>query len=202
MKRSRLEQTANVSNRPVGIEEEFLLFRQDAAELLDAGAPVVAAAERAATDDDAQFEKELKAAQTELATRPGTDLGAVAEELAQRRSELVAAAGERGARVVASGTSPVGDRTRTTPNARYRAMALERGKDRFADAAAGAGDEDVEGLGHGARISAGAGKGKPKRQNLSVKPTRHAELDSASMNTDCENRPAGCSWILTFVRMT
>jgi len=123
MKRSRLEQTANVSNRQVGIEEEFLLFRHDAAELLDAGPPVVAAAERAAPDDDAQFDKELKAAQTELATQPATDLAAVADELAQRRGELVAAAAGRGARVVASGTSPVGDRTATTPNARYREMA-------------------------------------------------------------------------------
>jgi carboxylate-amine ligase len=106
----------------VGIEEEFLLFRQDAPQLLDAGPPVVAAAERAATGD-AQFEKELKAAQTELATQPGTDLAALAAELAERRSELATAAAGRGARVVASGTSPVGDRTRTTEDDRYRDMA-------------------------------------------------------------------------------
>jgi len=112
-----------VNNRRVGIEEEFLLFRRDAAELLDAGPPVVEAAERAAPDEDAQFDKELKAAQTELATQPATDLAAVADELARRRAELVEAAAERGARVVASGTSPVGDHTRTTPNARYREMA-------------------------------------------------------------------------------
>ena len=110
-------------SRPVGIEEEFLLFETDAAQLLDAGPGVVAAAERAAPDDDAQFDKELKAAQTELATQPGTDLATVADELAERRSELVAAAAGRGARLVASGTSPVGDHTRTTPNERYQAMA-------------------------------------------------------------------------------
>jgi len=33
-------------------------------------------------------------------------------------------------------------------------------------------------------------------------PSRHAELDSASMNTVCENSRIPCSWILTFVRMT
>lgn len=108
--------------RQIGIEEEFLLFRQDEPELMDAGPPVVAAAERA-TPDDAQFDKELKAAQTEIATQPGTDLDAVAAELAQRRAELMAAASGRGARVIASGTSPVGDRTATTPNERYREMA-------------------------------------------------------------------------------
>ena len=111
-----------MSSRPVGIEEEFLLFGRDAPRLLDAGPPVVADADRHSSDD-AQFEKELKAAQAELATQPATDLGAVAAELAQRRDELVAAAAHRGARLVASGSSPVGDRTATTRDARYREMA-------------------------------------------------------------------------------
>jgi len=111
-----------VTTRQIGIEEEFLLFRQDAPELVDAGPPVVAAADRA-TPDDAQFDKELKAAQTELATQPGTDLDEVAAELTRRRADLVAAAAGREARVIASGTSPVGDRTATTPNDRYREMA-------------------------------------------------------------------------------
>ena len=117
------EQTAGVSTRGIGIEEEFLLFRRDAPRLLDAGPEVVAAAEEAADDDDAQFEKELKAAQAELATGPGTDLDDVAAELTERRGELVRAAAERGGRVVASGTSPVGDASPTTPNDRYRDMA-------------------------------------------------------------------------------
>ncbi|HVU90941.1 MAG TPA: YbdK family carboxylate-amine ligase, partial [Jatrophihabitans sp.] len=108
--------------RDLGIEEEFLLFRRDAPVLAGIGPRVVAAAERAA-DDDAQFEKELKVAQAELATGPGADLDAVAAELAERRRELVDAAAQRGARVVAAGTSPVGDRTRRTDDDRYAAMA-------------------------------------------------------------------------------
>jgi carboxylate-amine ligase len=115
-----------VKIRELGIEEEFLLFRADAALLADVGPHVVAAAERAA-DDEAQFEKELKAAQAELATRPGADLDAVARELAERRGELVAAAAARDVRVVAAGTSPVGDRSDTTRDARYAVMAATFG---------------------------------------------------------------------------
>jgi len=111
-----------VKIRLVGVEEEFLLFRQDVPELAGSGPGVVAAAARSA-DEDAQFEKELKVAQAELATQPDTDLDRLAAELAERRAELVAAATDRGARVVAAGTSPVGDRAETTPNDRYREMA-------------------------------------------------------------------------------
>lgn len=107
--------------RNLGIEEEFLLFRADAPELVDEGPRVVASAERAAAGD-AQFEKELKAAQAELATQPGTDLAALFDELVERRAELSRAAAERGARLVASGTSPADDRTATTENDRYRQM--------------------------------------------------------------------------------
>jgi carboxylate-amine ligase len=111
-----------VTARKIGIEEEFLLFRVDAPELLDVGPRVVAAAARRADDERAQFEKELKAAQAELATSPDTDLGDIGTELAVRRAELVAAAAEREARVVASGTSPVTDSSATTHNDRYRRM--------------------------------------------------------------------------------
>lgn len=111
-----------MSARRIGIEEEFLLFEQDEPQLAGVGPRVVADAERSA-EDDAQFEKELKTAQAELATQPGTDLDAIAAELSERRAELVVAATQRGARVVASGTSPVGDDTATTPNDRYRDMA-------------------------------------------------------------------------------
>jgi glutamate---cysteine ligase / carboxylate-amine ligase len=110
-----------VKIRSLGIEEEFLLFRRDAPQLFDVGPRVVASAERAAAGD-AQFEKELKAAQAELATQPATDLAALAAELAERRGELARAATERGARLVAAGTSPADDRTATTENDRYQEM--------------------------------------------------------------------------------
>jgi carboxylate-amine ligase len=111
-----------VTIRKIGIEEEFLVFEQDAPRLSGLGPRVVEDAHEGA-DDDAQFEKELKQAQAELATRPETDLDRVAAELDARRRELAAAAAERGVRLVASGTSPVSDATGTTDDDRYREMA-------------------------------------------------------------------------------
>ena len=106
--------------RQVGVEEEFLLFDADRPRLVDLGAAVVAAA---SADDDAQFEKELKKAQAESASAPTKSLADLAAELTERRAELVHAAGERGARVVASGTCPVPGHTSTTDDRRYRQMA-------------------------------------------------------------------------------
>jgi carboxylate-amine ligase len=116
-----------VNVREVGIEEEFLLFDAAHPRLLDVGPAVVADAERAASDDGAQFENELKQAQAELATAPASDLDRLGAELSERRADLVHAARQRAARVVASGTSPVAGTTSTTDNERYRQMA-----DRFA----------------------------------------------------------------------
>jgi len=112
--------------RTVGIEEEFLVFEADAARLADIGPRVVASAGRAA-GDEARFEKELKQAQVELASSPAVDLSALADELAQRRTELVRAAAARNARLVASGTCPVADDTATTPTRRYALMAAQFG---------------------------------------------------------------------------
>ena len=108
--------------RSVGVEEEFLVFDADAPRLLDIGPDVVAAAEREG-DDDAQFEKELKKAQAELASAPTDDIDDLQRDLFGRRSELVEAAADRGARLVASGTCPVPGSTRTTDDPRYRQMA-------------------------------------------------------------------------------
>ncbi len=109
--------------RSVGVEEEFLLFDANHDRLADVGPEVAAAAERSSdSDTDGQFEKELKQAQAEHASSPTTSLAALAEELASQRRQLVAAARRHGARVVASGTSPVGDESATTPDERYRHM--------------------------------------------------------------------------------
>src|SRR4051812_6018278 len=98
--------------RTVGVEEEFLLFHRERPTLFGVGPEV---AETAAEDDpDAQFEKELKAAQTEAATKPMTDLAALANELASNRRELAAAARAHDARLVCSGTSPVPGRSTVT----------------------------------------------------------------------------------------
>jgi carboxylate-amine ligase len=111
-----------VRTRSVGVEEEFLVFDAAAPRLLDIGPDVVAAAERDGADD-AQFEKELKRAQAELATTPTTRLAELEQDLAARRAELAGAAAERGARLIASGTCPVPGSTQTTDDERYRQMA-------------------------------------------------------------------------------
>jgi carboxylate-amine ligase len=108
--------------RSVGVEEEFLVFDANAPRLLDIGPDVVAKAERDG-DDEAQFEKELKRAQAELGSAPTRDLAELARDLRGRRGELAAAAAQRGARLVASGTCPVRGTTRTTEDPRYRQMA-------------------------------------------------------------------------------
>ena len=108
--------------RSVGVEEEFLVFDAHAPRLLDIGPEVVAKAERDGADE-AQFEKELKRAQAELASAPADELAELEQDLRGRRAELVAAAGKRGARLVASGTCPVRGTTQTTEDTRYRQMA-------------------------------------------------------------------------------
>src|SRR4051794_5446825 len=107
--------------RTVGVEEEFLLFAADQDRLADVGPDVVDAAERS-SEEGGQFEKELKQAQTEHASSPTTSLAELTRELTDQRRRLVEAARRRGARLVASGTSPVGDESCTTDDARYHHM--------------------------------------------------------------------------------
>jgi carboxylate-amine ligase len=107
----------------VGVEEEFLLFDAAHDRLLDVGPEVADAAERERDDDGAgQFEKELKQAQTEHASSPTASLTDLAAELTRQRNQLVEAARRRGARLIASGTSPVGDASATTEDDRYQHM--------------------------------------------------------------------------------
>jgi carboxylate-amine ligase len=108
--------------RSVGVEEEFLLFHLDEPRLANLGDEVAEDAERRA-DGDAQFERELKQAQVELATTPAEDLAELAAELRRRRSEVVTAAAQRQARVVASATCPVPYRAATSNTERYHEMA-------------------------------------------------------------------------------
>ncbi len=105
--------------RTVGVEEEFLVIDETTADLSPAGEPVADAADRRS---GGQFEHELKREQAELGTKPHTDLGPLLEELRGRRAELARSAREHGARVLASGTSPVDDAATTTPDDRYERM--------------------------------------------------------------------------------
>jgi carboxylate-amine ligase len=106
--------------RTVGVEEEFLLLDLPGSRLAGRGEDVVARA--AATDPDGQYEHELKRAQAEIGSVPATALATLRDDLRRLRRELARAADRHGARLVASATSPVAARTRTTPDERYRRM--------------------------------------------------------------------------------
>ncbi|HEU5266039.1 MAG TPA: glutamate--cysteine ligase [Jatrophihabitans sp.] len=105
--------------RTVGVEEEFLLFRVGQPVPVSIGGLV---AERVDERSDGQFEHELKRQQAEVGTAPHENLTELATELRRRRAELGQGATEHGARIVATGTSPIPSVPRTTPNERYERM--------------------------------------------------------------------------------
>ena len=106
--------------RSFGVEEEFLVLRPDGTGLVEDGERIAAGASDSAAD--AQFEHELKQAQVELGSSPTTDAGTLRDDLAALRRELTAAARDRGARLVASGTSPRLEAAHVTDEQRYREM--------------------------------------------------------------------------------
>lgn len=74
------------------------------------------------------LEKELFRHQVELTTAPHTDLGDLATDVATQRGRAVAAAGEAGLLLVASGTVPLPhDELVLSDDGRYRAMAERYG---------------------------------------------------------------------------
>lgn len=106
--------------RSFGVEEEFLVLRQLGTRLAEDGERIAASASAGATG--AQFEHELKQAQVELGSSPTTDVSVLRHDLAALRRELASAARRRGARLVASGTSPRLEAAHVTDEQRYREM--------------------------------------------------------------------------------
>jgi carboxylate-amine ligase len=111
--------------RSVGVEEEFLLVRGPVPRLSTQGEDVVERADQ--LDEDAQFEHEFKRAQAELASPPTRSLPDLRAELRKLRAEMATAARTEGERLVASASSPLRDRPRTTDNERYRRMNAQFG---------------------------------------------------------------------------
>lgn len=105
--------------RTVGVEEEFLLVQSGSPLLAAAGSQVVAEAE---TITEGRFDEEFKQQQAELGSAPHHDISSLHHDLVARRSELAAAAAERGVRLLASATSPLDERVSTTADARYEQM--------------------------------------------------------------------------------
>jgi carboxylate-amine ligase len=106
--------------RTVGVEEEFLLVHQQQPRLVPEGEAVTAQAQRA--DPQGQYEHELVRPQAEIGTAPTRSTADLRSDLLRLRAELASAAGERGARLVAAGVSPVRGGVRVTPDERYERM--------------------------------------------------------------------------------
>jgi carboxylate-amine ligase len=101
--------------RTIGVEEELLLVDPET------GAPVAVAGSVLALADG-ELQAELQQQQIEIGTRPCETLDELAAQLRHWRSEAASAAGRAGARIVASGTSPVPVTPELTIKPRYQAM--------------------------------------------------------------------------------
>lgn len=101
--------------RTVGVEEELLLVDPDT------GTPVAVAGSVLALGGDG-LEAELQQQQIETGTEPCTTLDELAEQLRHWRSRASDAAGRAGARIVASGTSPLPVTPELTIKPRYGRM--------------------------------------------------------------------------------
>ncbi|WP_235998901.1 carboxylate-amine ligase [Qaidamihabitans albus] len=104
----------------VGVEEEFLLVRQDG-RLARFGPEVVGAAE----EPDGELQEEITRSQVELATPVCASGDQLLAQLKQLRSELAAKAAARGLRVLPSGTPLLAETESAgiTPRARYERIA-------------------------------------------------------------------------------
>lgn len=80
------------------------------------------AGEALADDPSTEVEHEFKLEQAEIASDPSTELDAIHADLAQRRTELIESARDRGVTVAAVGTSPVHAQPTATPDERYLHM--------------------------------------------------------------------------------
>lgn len=92
--------------RSVGVEEELLLVDPRSGEPQALATAVLAGTPRGA-DGSTAFGAELHRQQLEFATRPQTDMAALAEEIVRRRAEAMNRAAELDAAVVALATSPL-----------------------------------------------------------------------------------------------
>ena len=106
--------TPTASRRTVGVEEEMLLF--------SAAHQPAPLGEVLARDTTNRADHELKLEQIEIGSAPTTDLAELADDLRERRRELIASARTKGAMVAAIGTSPVRGTPTPTPDDRYRRM--------------------------------------------------------------------------------
>jgi glutamate---cysteine ligase / carboxylate-amine ligase len=104
----------------VGLEEEVMLLDAETLDLTPHAAEVVAM-----LDGDPRFKLEMPAAQLEIVTAPHPTIAAAAEELAQARADLAAAAAPR-FRLAGAGAHPFAAGSgRLNPGMRYEAIEAE-----------------------------------------------------------------------------
>ncbi len=108
--------------RSLGVEEEYGLVNAQTRELMPVAKQVRAIAERSLGDD---VQHEFKASQIEMATPVCQTLDDVEREVRKARLQLVRAACQSGARLMASGTHPFSRSALQpiTPTQRYRDIA-------------------------------------------------------------------------------
>lgn len=101
--------------RTIGVEEELLLVDPET------GSPVAVAGSVLA-GSGGEFEAELQQQQIEIGTRPCRSADELADQLWHWRTQAAAAAEQAGARIVASGTSPLPVVPELTIKPRYQQM--------------------------------------------------------------------------------
>ncbi|MGW0699161.1 glutamate--cysteine ligase 2 [Streptomyces sp. NPDC002867] len=113
--------------RSVGVEEELLLVDAASGEPRALSQAVLAAGACSAAGEEDAFEAELQCQQLEFATRPQTDMGALAHEITRWRAEAMRRAEKLGAGVAALATSPLPVDPVIAAGERYRWMREQYG---------------------------------------------------------------------------
>ncbi|MBT2490954.1 glutamate--cysteine ligase [Streptomyces sp. ISL-96] len=106
--------------RSVGVEEELLLVDARTGEPRALSAAVLAAVSREGGCEPPVFEAELQRQMLEIATRPHTAMGDLAEEIVRWRAEAARHARDLGAAVAALATSPLPASPAVGNGERYR----------------------------------------------------------------------------------
>ena len=115
-----------MTNRTVGVEEEFLLVDASGERIRTADNELAAAmAKKKDPAKAGEVQSEFKREQAETNTPPCLELGDLGGQLVTMRQALAAAVEPNGVGIAAVGTSPLKVQSTTTDNKRYHAMADE-----------------------------------------------------------------------------
>jgi carboxylate-amine ligase len=108
--------------RSIGVEEELLLVNAESGVPRAVAARAIAHADAVAGEAGGSLDHELQQQQLETDTAPATDIGVLARDIRAWRRTAIDAARQAGARVIASGTSPLPVEPRIVSHERYERM--------------------------------------------------------------------------------